>query len=226
MLSTDRDTLFPLQAALGYEITQSLFVGEHTLLVEGPSDILYVTAASNELAARDRVALDRRWVVCPSNGIDKVAAFLSLFGGNKLHVAVLLDYAKGQKAKVDQLKQSRLLQNGHVFTVADFVAQNEADVEDIFGSELYIKFVNATYGQALDPLQVSTLASETQRIVRKVEAAFKLLPPDAPEFDHYGPAAWLIENPKELRGNDASVTSALDRFEEIFRRLNALLPQK
>jgi predicted ATP-dependent endonuclease of OLD family len=42
VLSTDRDTVFPLQAALGYEITQSLFVGEHTLLVEGPSDILYI----------------------------------------------------------------------------------------------------------------------------------------------------------------------------------------
>jgi len=36
VLSTDPDTLFPLQAALGYEISQTLFVGEHTLLVEGP----------------------------------------------------------------------------------------------------------------------------------------------------------------------------------------------
>ena len=75
VLSTDRDTLFPLQAALGYEITQSLFVGEHTLLVEGPSDILYLKAVSNELLARGRTSLNKRWVVCPSNGIDKVAAF-------------------------------------------------------------------------------------------------------------------------------------------------------
>lgn len=40
VLSTDRDTLFPLQAALGYDITQSLFIGEHTLLVEGPAELL------------------------------------------------------------------------------------------------------------------------------------------------------------------------------------------
>ena len=40
VLELDPDTLFPLQGALGYEITQSLFVGKHTLLVEGPSDIL------------------------------------------------------------------------------------------------------------------------------------------------------------------------------------------
>jgi len=34
-MATDRDTLFPLQGALGYEITQALFVGKHTLLVKG-----------------------------------------------------------------------------------------------------------------------------------------------------------------------------------------------
>ena len=226
VLSTDRDTLFPLQAALGYEITQSLFVGEHTLLVEGPSDILYLKAASNELLARGRTSLDKRWVVCPSNGIDKVAAFLSLFGGNKLHVAVLLDHAKGQKVKVDQIKQSKLLQDGHVFTVTDFISQAEGDVEDLLGAELYVKIVNAAYGQQLEPAKVLALAPETPRLVRKVEAAFKLFPPETPEFDHYGPAALLIENPKELRAKTAPVTEALDRFEELFRRLNALLPSK
>jgi energy-coupling factor transporter ATP-binding protein EcfA2 len=226
VLSTDRDTLFPLQAALGYEITQSLFVGEHTLLVEGPSDILFLKAASNELSARGRSSLDKRWIVCPSKGIDKVAAFLSLFGGNKLHVAVLLDYTKGQKAKVDQLKQSKLLQDGHVFTITDFVSQDEGDVEDLLGVELYVKLVNATYSQQLEPAKILALVPETPRLARKVEAAFKVLPPETPEFDHYRPATWLIENAKELRAESNSVSEALGRFEELFKRLNALLPNK
>jgi energy-coupling factor transporter ATP-binding protein EcfA2 len=228
ILSTDRDTLFPLQAALGYEITQSLFVGEHTLLVEGPSDILYLKAASNELAARGRPQLDRRWTVCPANGLDKVAAFLSLFGGNKLHVAVLLDYAKGQKAKVDQLKQSKLLQDGHVFTVVDFVSQDEGDIEDLLGPKLYVQIVNSSFAlqpaQQLDVGNIIALAPETSRLVRKIDAAFKVLQADAPEFDHYTPASWLIENPKTLKNKSTEVTEALDRFEKIFARLNGLLP--
>ena len=36
VLSTDRDTLFPLRGALGYELSQSLFVGEHTLARRRP----------------------------------------------------------------------------------------------------------------------------------------------------------------------------------------------
>ena len=57
VLTRDPDTLFPLQGALGYEISQSLFVGKNTLLVEGPSDILYIQALSDALRRRNRPAL-------------------------------------------------------------------------------------------------------------------------------------------------------------------------
>jgi energy-coupling factor transporter ATP-binding protein EcfA2 len=49
VLATDPDTLFPLQGALGYEITQTLFVGKNTLLVEGPGDLLHLSAFSRAL---------------------------------------------------------------------------------------------------------------------------------------------------------------------------------
>ena len=145
VLSTDRDTLFPLQGALGYEITQSLFVGEHTLLVEGPSEILYFQAMSTELVNRKRTGLDRRWTVCPCRGIDKVQAFMSLFGGNRLHIAVLVDLAVGQKNQVEKLRRSELLKAGHVLTVADFCDKKEADIEDMFEPDLYTEMLNETY---------------------------------------------------------------------------------
>lgn len=84
VLSTDKDTLFPLQGALGYEITQTLFVGPNTLIVEGPSDILYIQAFSGEARRRNFTALSPKWTICPSGGIGKVSTFLSLFSGNKL----------------------------------------------------------------------------------------------------------------------------------------------
>jgi len=79
VLSTDRDTLFPLQACLGYEITQTLFIGENSLLVEGPSEILYLPWFSRKLKSLNRQGLDNRWTLTPCGGIDKVPAFLSLF---------------------------------------------------------------------------------------------------------------------------------------------------
>ena len=223
VLSTDHDTLFPLQAALGYEITKGLYVGEHTLLVEGPADLLYLKAMSNELAKRDRVSLDSRWVVCPTNGIDKIAAFVSLFGGNKPHVAVLLPSVKGQRANIDNLKQRKLLENSHILTVTEFVPQAEADIEDLMAPELFINLVNCAYNWQLNAAHVLTLVPETSRVVQKVEAALKLLPPPVREFGRYAPAAWLFEHQHELRFPAAAVAETLDRFEKVFRRLNALL---
>ncbi|MEO1618909.1 MAG: AAA family ATPase [Planctomycetota bacterium] len=78
VLSTDRDTLFPLQAALGYDITQTLFIGENTLLVEGPSEILYLPWFSRKLKEEGRTFLDPRWTLTPCGGIDKVPSFTKL----------------------------------------------------------------------------------------------------------------------------------------------------
>ena len=107
ILVTDKETLFPLQGALGYDITQSLFVGENTLLVEGASDILYLQAFSDALKRRGRECLDQRWTLCPAGSIDKIQPFVSLFGGNHLNVAVLTDIAQGSKKTLTKLKQKQ-----------------------------------------------------------------------------------------------------------------------
>ncbi len=227
VLSTDAETLFPLRGALGYEISQSLFIGEHTLLVEGPSDILYIQAASEALKAQGRTHLDPRWVLCPSGGLDKVHAFVSLFGGNNLHVAVLADYATGQKNKINSLKKSELLASDHIYTVADFCDKEEADIEDLFEPSLFVKIVNGAYGLSKDhklTVEKLTAADEnTVRLVKKAEAYFNVLPSDTPEYSHYTPAYWLIQNPAALAEDGKAAEDTLGRFEKLFQTLNGLL---
>lgn len=219
VLSTDRDTIFPLQSALGYEITQSLFVGKDTLLVEGPSDLLYLKAFSSELHQRGRIGLDPRWTICPVGGIDKVAAFMSLFGGNGLHVAVLTDFAAGQKKKVDDLRRSALLSAGHVFTADTYAGQAEADVEDLLGPDIYSALVGALVSAVVPAAVAGT------RCVKFTEEHFRMTP-SLPEFDHYRPAAYFIEHTPSVLAKVASsaVDAALDRFERLFVAVNALLP--
>ena len=226
VLKVDADTLFPLQGALGYEATQSLFVGEHTLLVEGPSDILYLKAFSNELKARERTALDPRWTLCPSGGIDRIMPFVSLFTGKNLHIAVLSDEAQGAKGKVEKIRQSEILQAGHFYTVADFISQDEADIEDIIDAELYIEIVNRAYALQ-EPYRITLEAmnrdTSTPRIVRKVEAAFRLMPETIPMFDHYTPADWLIRNSDVLSAKTDEVEQTLSSAEQVLKTFNGLL---
>ena len=227
VLSVDKDTLFPLQGHLGYEITESLFIGQNTLLVEGPSDILYLQVLSQALKNRKRTGLDPRWTICPSGGVDKIWSFASLFGGNKLNIAVLCDYGHGEKGKIERLKQSQILKAGQIWTVADFTGKAESDVEDLFQEEVYLALVNQAYSltgnQKLDKAKLAQVQPHSERIVKLIEAIFKTMPPEAPEFDHFAPAEWLLRHPGLLEGEDQQVLRTLETGEKVFTTLNSLL---
>lgn len=226
ILEVSDDTLFPLQGALGYEVTQSLFIGANTWLVEGPSDILYLQVVSQALRRRGREGIDPKWTLCPSGGIDRIAPFVRLFGGNRINVAVLSDIARGDKTKIESLKRANILKVGHFYTCADFVEQSEADVEDLLEIDLFVEMLNGAYKPPAANI-VTTDAfsggSQTERIVKRAEEIFKLMPASVAEFDHFRPARWLLENPSALDKDTPAVSKTLDRFEAVFNAFNALL---
>ena len=219
--SRDKDTLFPLRASLGYEISQSLFVGEHTLLVASPSDMLYLAWFRRKLGALGRTTLKPEWVICPCGGIDKVPAFISLFGENKRGLAVLTDFPNGHARNGGRLRQSTLLQQGHVLTADMYAEQPEADLEDLIGRDSYVELVNEAY--ALTPAQrlsPDKPAFAPMRVVAEVEDHFRTLT-DAKEFDRFAPSEFLTE--AGLRFNPPELETALDRFEALFEDLNSLI---
>lgn len=65
VLRADSETGFPLQAALGFELSQTLFVGPDNLLLEGPSDLVYLDVLDAAVVASGRTGLDPRWVKVP-----------------------------------------------------------------------------------------------------------------------------------------------------------------
>ena len=226
VLRVDPDTIFPLQGALGYEMTQTLFVGKHILLVEGPSDLLYLKALSRELESRRRTGLNSRWTVCPAGGIGKIAPFVSLFSGNDLQIAVLTDFAHGSKRKIEGIKRSEVLKAGHFYTFADFTDLSEADVEDIFAPEVYAEIVNRSYDLS-DPYRITTKKlsddTSTTRLVKKVETMFNLMPKEMPTFNHFTPAEWLIQNQDVLKKESEEIERTLGVAEKIFVTFNRLL---
>lgn len=223
VLDNDKETIFPLQAALGYDITQSLFIGENCLLVEGPSDLLYINWISQELKKRKKTILSQKWTITPVGGIDKIGSFISLFGGNKINVAVLTDFQKGHKNKIRQLKESDLLKKGQVFSAEMFVKQDEADIEDLLGREFYLTLVNQAYQLPKKYQFDITNPPSDIRVVEEVGKQFATFPTSIDEYDHYYPSKWLTENGSTFLSSGINIDFALDNFENIFKILNALI---
>lgn len=223
-LRVERDTVLPLLGALGIGITQTLFVGKHTLLVEGSSDLLYLKWFSYRLKAQKRTGLDIRWTISPVGGISKVAGYATLFSSQALHLAVLTDFKTGDKGEIDRLRKGDLLKMGHVLSAEKYAHQAEADTEDIIGRPFYVKLLNTAYGlKSPNDMPAAKPADAPIRVVKEAENHFRVLPPGTPEFDHFFPAAYLMENPATF-SDGAELNEALSRFEALFKDLNSLLP--
>lgn len=228
VLTTDPQTNFPIFGAMGFEVTQTLVIGLNTLLVEGPSDILYLQAASSALKAAGRTHLSPQWAMCPSGGIDKVLPFVRLFYGNKLNVAVLTDYERGQKRKMDDLHKSKLLEEERIILATEVAGKEEADVEDFFEPAFFVDLINRTYSltgeHELTVEKLEAADTTTQRLVKKAEAYFRVLPETIPEYSHYDPSLYLLQHPELWKGKGKPVQDTLKRFETAFERIGKFLP--
>lgn len=222
VMKTDNDTIFPLQAALGYELTQTLFIGPNCLLVEGPSDLLYITIMSDYLTEKGKVGLDPRWVITPVGGADKVSTFVSLLGANKLNVAVLLDVAEKNLQRIRTLQENALLKQSSLIKITEFIDAPDGDIEDLFDPAFYLKLVNAAYTRDLHvDITVSDLTYNNPRITKKVEKYFSDHGIAGGKFNHYQPAlVFLKEQVTFLQEIDEQTER---RWEKLFARINSLL---
>lgn len=220
VLEATEDSLFPLQGALGYEISQSLFIGPNCLVVEGVSDLLYLQTISALLQARGEAGLSRDWTITPVGGAGNVPTFVSLLGAQKgQNVVVLIDYHKKDHQSIDNLYKEKLLQKKQVLTFADFVDGKEADIEDMFNPGFYLKLVN---GEFKSSISIEDIEYGHPRLLARLENYLAENPlSDEAVFNHYRPARYLTENISTLE--DELTKPELDHFRKAFEALNALL---
>ena len=214
------DSLFPLQGALGYEISQTLFIGPNSLVVEGVSDLLYIQTVSALLQRRGKTGLSPNWTITPVGGSDKVSTFVSLIGAQpNLNIAVLIDYQKKDQQKIENLYKTKLLKQNQVLTYVNFVKGSEADIEDMFDPDFYLNLVNLEFETSLT---IDDLPKGLPRIIRRLEEYFADNPLSKNvKFNHYRPALYFSQNIQSLE--IALTESQFNRFQEAFDVLNKLL---
>lgn len=213
--STDADTLIPLQAALGYEVTRSLFKGQKTLLVESPAEALYLNWFSRRLNEKGRCGLDAAWRIVPCGGAERIGALLGLFGANKGNVAVLMDTG-AEPAKLGQFRDSELPRGCGILTVDKYGRAAGGSIEDVIGPQTYFGLVNLSYKLPRKLRLPAGGAEPSQRVVDRIEAHFAAHRPDMGTFDRYRPAEFMAENTKKCSKKLPDIAGALDRFERLF----------
>lgn len=218
----DSETVFPLHAALNYELAQTLVTGRHCLLVEGPSDLLYLQLLSQACQDAGLCALDSRWVVTPVGGADKVAAFASLHGKAALNVAVLIGAGPRDQSRAKALQDNGQLHPKSLIQISDFAGGKEADIEDLFDSAFYCTIVSGAYAKDLSgTLKPADLKSRHPRITVRVDQHFKNNEIADGALSRYQAASYFLREQHAIMPTLNPAT--LKRATKMFERINSCL---
>lgn len=209
VLAKDKDTTFPLQAALGYDLAQNLFLGEDALVVEGVSDFLYLDTISQWLKDNEREGLRNSIVITPVGGSSKVPTFVALMAPRRIRFSVLVDSSIQEMQQIDDLKESGLLPVKNIIELGELLQTREADIEDLFEVDDYIRLFNGAFGSELSTGDLDGQGTVVSQICRKRQQE---------SFNHTRVAKSFVRLGDEALSDLSGLT--LRRFEELFKTVN------
>lgn len=210
----DSKTLFPLQTALGYDLTQALFIGEKNLVVEGVTDFWYLASISDYLKEKHERGLPDDLIITPAGGAQKIPYMVALLTAQNLKVLVLLDEEPGARQSHLEMIRNKLIRGDNVICITegyDSPRGHGADIEDLLDPATYSKLVKDTYSAELQG-KTPQVNDDIPRIVRRYEDAFVKL---GLKFNKTRPARQFIH---QISSKPESIVTELTkkRFARLF----------
>ena len=220
VLSTDHDTLLPLQASVGYRIVQDLGGGRRLLLVEKPADVIYLQWFSARLHEKGRTGLRPDWTIVPCGDLTRLATLVGLLARGPSRFAALLSLSDKHPDVAGQQHLAMIVNGSGAFPLHKYAEPVEATVEDLVGSVTYLALVDLCYGvprklRLSRTLQVGSDAA----VLGNVSNHFAAHPPGQRHFDSLAPAQYLLTGSRKLR-KLPGIENALARFEQLFTDLD------
>ncbi len=212
-------SIYPVHTAIGITVSDTLLLGCTPVLVEGPSDQVYLIAVKNYLSKIGKYSYGRELVFIPTGGVKGVNAIKNIITGvdEKLPFVLLdgdkpgLDMAKG-------LRDGSYKNDKELVITADTVSSlKDAEFEDLMPSEMLAKLFSREYRGTKTADFDDGYHDPTKPIVDQMEAFLKA-------NGHSKPEGWKVELAKAFANGLRRQTKAVDEkvvamWEKLFERL-------
>jgi hypothetical protein len=216
------DAMRPVRANLGMGIAQAIAIGDKTLVVEGPVDVMVVDAMS-KFCARMRATslIDGTTLFATVGAGKKMIPFVTLVANESTAGAVLVDDDReGDRAAREISKVFGELVPV-VRTHVDGDKPSGREIEDLFERDYYLELVNAAHADRIagyTPIEAVDLDA-SHPITEAVSAVFAKR--KYGKFAKIHPAEELQR--RLLRYEGGPDRSTIERFEALFKRINEAL---
>ncbi len=140
-------SIYPVHAALGLTVSDTLLLGCTPVLVEGPSDQILLTLIKRYLISKGKMLNNKELVFIPTGGVRGMGPVTKLVASRENQLPhVLLDSDKPGKDYLKQIKAGAYKdQQGKVLDVATFLGEKAYEIEDLIPAKTFAAMIDRMY---------------------------------------------------------------------------------
>lgn len=140
-------SIYPVHAALGLKVSDTLLLGCAPILVEGVSDQIYLNIIKRYLIANGKLAYSKELVFIPTGGVRGVAPISTLVSARDDELPfVLLDSDKSGRDFKSKLISGKYKDNtNRILEASDFLGEEQYEIEDFLPKELIMREIDRMY---------------------------------------------------------------------------------
>lgn len=168
-------SIYPIHAAIGITVSETLLYGCQPVLVEGISDQIYLQLIKKYVLSQGKYINDKEIVFIPTGGVKGMSPVIKILCGRDNDLPfVLLD---SDKPGLDKQKQ---LTNGlyadakdKVLSISTFIKEGEYEIEDLMPIEELARTFSKQYRRVNSEDDFDYSFDKTQPIVNQMESFAK-----------------------------------------------------
>jgi hypothetical protein len=189
-------SIYPIHAAIGITISETLLYGCQPVLVEGISDQIYLQLIKKYVLSQGKYVNDKEIVFIPTGGVKGMSPVIKILCGwdNELPF-VILDSDKPGMEKQKQLQKDLYVDNkDKILSISTFINDGEYEIEDLMPIEELARTFSRQYRRVNSEEDFDYFYQKDKPIVNQMEEYAK-------ENGYTLSEGWKVDLAKECQKN-------------------------
>lgn len=168
----NEQSIYAVHAALGLSVSDILFQGCKPIIVEGPSDQIYLSVIKQVLIAEKKFAPKEECIFVPSGGVRGIQGVVSILGGKqgKLPIVIVDSDKSGKDAKSKLISGLYKDCKNNILEVSEYTSVENAEVEDLIPLDLLLRGINKLFEDVDDEEeQFEDVYDKSKPIIPQIE---------------------------------------------------------
>lgn len=208
-------SIYPIHAAIGITVSDTLLIGCQPVLVEGVSDQIYLQQIKKYVLAEGKFKNDKEVVFIPTGGVSGMSPVVKILLGREDNLPyVIMDSDKAGKEKLKQLHNNLYVEEkGKVIPVSEFLGEGEFEIEDLMPKDELARLFAKQYRRVNSEDEFDYIFDKNLPIVNQMERFAK-------ENGYTLSDGWKVDLAKDFQRNfDRIVTRSREEVKEKWLKL-------